>query len=428
MSSDVRSLLRQQRAARRIEHPHAAYSDAGKLLCTLCREQLKAESLWNSHLGSQSHKERLQQQQQQQQQPTASRIESPPPPPGESSNGRAHKRKLDATDAADDVDMGDAAAVRRKRGRPDVISLTGLPLGGDGDSSNSSSNTNGGGGDGKSDALTPEQISSAGSSSNNSKDSIMTPPGLTRKLSVTPSQGIELQIPSRPATPAHARRDGGGPTSSSSGGVFNVQSQNGSSTPVAAAAAAAAAAAFRDASGTTAASTTLKDASSSSSSSSAAAAAAAASAAAHAVDESEWAAFEADIAATTAPYDEKAIISAPAMTNEEAAAAKEAEDAAHAERKLQADMDIEFEREEAKRALEDEFEEMKELEQRVGKLKEMRAAFLNMRTQNAQHEPGLADANRPRGNVLLEKRDDDDEDEDEDDEDEDEWDLFRFRR
>ncbi|KAG5927881.1 hypothetical protein E4U53_002786 [Claviceps sorghi] len=424
MPSDVRSLLRQQRAARRIDHPHAAYSDAGKLLCTLCREQLKTESLWNTHLGSQIHKERLQQLQQHhpqeqqqllQQQRRASRTDSPPPPPpGESSNGRAHKRKLDATDAPDDVDMGDAATIRRKRGRPDIISLASLPL--DGDS---------GGGQGKSDVLTPEQNPSAASSSsssnnnngnNNGKDGIMTPPGLTRKSSVTPSQGVELQIPSRPATPGRAHnRDSAGSTSLS-GGYFHVQSQNGLSTPVAAAAS-------DGALDTTAAQTTLKDASSFS--------AAAAAADAAPVDESEWAAFEADIAATTAPYDEDAVISAPAMTSEEAAA-KEAEEAAHAERRLQADMDIEFEREEAKRALEDEFDEMRELEERVGKLKEMRAAFLNKRSQNVQHEPeqkpALAHDNHSRDEMLVENRDDEDEDDDDEDDEDDEWDLFRFRR
>lgn len=381
MSSDVRSLLRQQRAARRINHPHAAYSDAGKLLCSLCREQLKAESLWDTHLLSQSHKGHLQQQQQQQQREISS-VESSLPL-DEISNGRVAKRKLDSADTLEDVEMRDAA--RRKRSKSDLMTLAGLPLNG---------------GDGKSEIFTPDQIPSAGSS--NSKENTRTPPGLTRTLS-TPSQGVELQIPSRPATPAYRE----GASTSSSGGHFGAQSQNGPSTPVAPRAPATTA--------TGAASTTSK----------------ADSAAAAPVDESEWAAFEADIAAATVPYDQGAVISAPAMTSEEAAAAKEAEEAASAERKLQVDIDIEAEREEAKRALEDEFDQMKGLEERVDKLKEMRAAYLKKRSESISRDgvqkPVLEVSNGVRDGVVDDNDDDDDDDDDED-EDEDDWDSFRFRR
>ncbi|KAG6119952.1 hypothetical protein E4U14_004459 [Claviceps sp. LM454 group G7] len=444
MSSDVRSLLRQQRAARRIDHPHAAYSDAGKLLCTLCREQLKAEALWDAHLSSQPHQERLQhhRQQRQQQRNPGNNIESAPsgPPPlplDEGSNARmVHKRKLaSSTDAAEDADMGDDEA-RRKRGRPDVISLTGLEMPIDGSS-----------GYGKQrETLTPEPMPSVGN--HNSKESTMTPSGLTtRKASVTPTQGVELQIPSRPATPAQAHREGAGSGTSSAGGYFNLQSQSrpqtGPSTPMSAAAAVAST------------STTLREASSASSSlaapsavavAGASSSAATAATAAAPVDESEWAAFEADIAATEIPYDQDAVISAPAMTNEEAAAAKEAQDAAEAQSRAQVDVDIEYEREEAKRALEEEFEQMKGLEERVGKLKEMRAAFLTQRSQSTRHdgesevqkshlgaaaaaaasrEVEMLDENLPdRGEGEGEDEDDDEEEEEEDDE----WDLFRFRR
>ncbi|KAG5975743.1 hypothetical protein E4U58_000083 [Claviceps cyperi] len=434
MSSDVRSLLRQQRAARRINHPHAAYSDAGKLLCTLCREQLKAEALWDAHLSSQPHlhQERLQhyrQQGQQQHGNPGNSIESapsgpPPPPLDEGSNARmVHKRKLASST---DADMGDDEA-RRKRGRPDVISLTGLKMPMDG-----------GSGDGKQrETLTPEPMPSVGN--HHSKESTMTPSGLTRKASVTPTHGVELQIPSRPATPAQAHREGAGSGTSSAGGYFNLHSQSrpqtGPSTPMSAAAAVAST------------STTLREASSASSSSLAApgpsaSSSAAAAAAAALVDESEWAAFEADIAATEVPYDEDAVISAPAMTNEEAAAAKEAQDAAEAQSRAQVDVDIEYEREEAKRALEEEFEQMKGLEERVGKLKKMRAAFLTQRSQSTRHddesmvqkshlgaaaasgEVEMLDENLPdRGEGEGE-----DEDEDEYEEEDDEWDLFRFRR
>ena len=53
--ADVRSLLRNERASRRIVHPLAAYSPTGTLTCTICHTQLKADSLWESHLISGQH-------------------------------------------------------------------------------------------------------------------------------------------------------------------------------------------------------------------------------------------------------------------------------------------------------------------------------------------------------------------------------------
>ena len=53
--ADLRSLLRNERASRRIVHPLAAYSSTGTLICTVCHTQLKAESLWEKHLLSAQH-------------------------------------------------------------------------------------------------------------------------------------------------------------------------------------------------------------------------------------------------------------------------------------------------------------------------------------------------------------------------------------
>ncbi|MCJ1484461.1 hypothetical protein MMC06_004632, partial [Schaereria dolodes] len=58
--TDVRSLLRSERAARRITHPHATYSTTGTLVCLVCHIQLKSESLWDAHLKSAQHAMRLQ--------------------------------------------------------------------------------------------------------------------------------------------------------------------------------------------------------------------------------------------------------------------------------------------------------------------------------------------------------------------------------
>ncbi|KAM0343474.1 hypothetical protein ACHAPU_008505 [Fusarium lateritium] len=342
--SDVRSLLRQQRAARRIEHPYAAYSDAGKLLCTLCHEHVKTETLWDSHVRGEAHKARLIKAQ------TASAN-------GSNSQQTAQKRKLDETeeaidDGGGDIEMDDD---RRKRNKTD-------------------------GADGEEDK--------------DVKDQNVTPPRLTRRTSTTPSQGIEMQIPSRPATPAH--RDGS--SSSTSGGqpstlTLQSVSVNHSSRRL---------------------SSLAKDDRP--------------AATEAAVDEAEWAAFEADIAATTAPYDEDAVISAPAMTAEETAAAEAQKEEEAEKRRAQVDVDLEDEKEEATRALEEEFEEMEELEARVRRLKEKREA-LRKRGGSSSQEAGLENmTSHGKENVeipAIEEKDEEDEDEDEDEEDD--WDVFRFR-
>jgi zinc finger protein 830 len=57
--ADVRSLLRSERAARRIVHPHLSYSATGMLICLVCSIQIKSEALWDSHLRSEQHVARL---------------------------------------------------------------------------------------------------------------------------------------------------------------------------------------------------------------------------------------------------------------------------------------------------------------------------------------------------------------------------------
>ncbi|EKD13970.1 Coiled-coil domain-containing protein 16 [Drepanopeziza brunnea f. sp. 'multigermtubi' MB_m1] len=58
--ADVRSLLKSERAARRIQHQHASYTPTGTLLCTVCHLQLKSETLWDGHLRSAGHMMRAQ--------------------------------------------------------------------------------------------------------------------------------------------------------------------------------------------------------------------------------------------------------------------------------------------------------------------------------------------------------------------------------
>ena len=58
--ADVRSMLRNERVARRLNHPHLTYSTSGTLVCLVCHIQLKSEALWNNHLDSNQHAMRLQ--------------------------------------------------------------------------------------------------------------------------------------------------------------------------------------------------------------------------------------------------------------------------------------------------------------------------------------------------------------------------------
>ena len=52
----VRTLLQREREARRIQHPHLAYSKSGALSCTVCNLNVKSEALWEGHLKSANHR------------------------------------------------------------------------------------------------------------------------------------------------------------------------------------------------------------------------------------------------------------------------------------------------------------------------------------------------------------------------------------
>ncbi|KAG9827254.1 hypothetical protein KCU98_g14971, partial [Aureobasidium melanogenum] len=77
--ADVRSLLRNERASRRINHPHANYSESGKLLCAVCNVYIKTESLWENHIKSSQHVARL------------DHLRANPPPPPAPTQTRKRK-------------------------------------------------------------------------------------------------------------------------------------------------------------------------------------------------------------------------------------------------------------------------------------------------------------------------------------------------
>ncbi|KAF3070266.1 hypothetical protein CFAM422_006711 [Trichoderma lentiforme] len=379
--ADVRALLRQQRAARRINHPYALYSDAGKLLCTLCRDHIRAESHWDAHLQSDKHKKRLSALNQSIIDDANAEAEDEDQEEDEHEAGgeedaedhdalAAQKRKLDQLGPEEkDTDMDDEDEARRKRSRPATASE-------DDPSRN--------------------------------------------KKPLMPTQGVQVQIASRSSTPSQQPAVPKLATSLPSRQASNLATPASSSSM---------SISIQPQSSTASLSQSQQPAQP-----------------AQQVDEDEWAAFEADIAATSAAqdYDEEAVISRPAMTAEEAAAAaKEAEEDAvqnPESRKSKADAEIEDEREEATRALEDEFEEMQELEARVQRLKEKREALMRKRSETLTQDQAddiqtavkaVSDPqDKGKENVHTTgdstKADADDEDEDDEDE-EDDWDGFRFR-
>ncbi|KAH8902061.1 hypothetical protein BR93DRAFT_888024 [Coniochaeta sp. PMI_546] len=380
--ADVRSLLRQQRAARRIIHPHAAYSEAGKLLCTVCHEQVKAESLWDGHIRSPAHLQRVQKLQ-------ASR-------PTAAQHTASNKRKHD-DDAMDAISTGDEEVdgLRKKRSRHDVHGAT--------------------------DKTTPTRTKPP------------TPP-LPRRTSGTPSQGFEMQIPSRPATPVAVRTDFGGSNGTTAAVNRSPLRPQKEPSTVAGFVPATDKTGFKPTSSVGLATIPPPGTDALSSG-------AQGDEVAQEVDEDEWAAFEADLLHSNsngtsarpgiaAPED--AVISAPAMTADELAAKSAEED--RERRRATADIELDNEKEDATRALEEEFEDMEELEARVQRLKERREALRNRQgtptvtaAEGFQEEKHI-DAAVANGKENAEGAEEsDDEDDDEDEEDADDWAGFRFK-
>lgn len=285
--ADVRAMLKNERAARKILHKYASYA-TGTLLCTVCRLQLKSDTLWEGHLRSAGHIMRAQKLEDSQE------IQAPAPEPNPFIERNKKKRK-----ASDDEDT------IRKRTK-----------------------------------------GASGSSAELSDTSETTAP---ETRSIKPLKNT-IQIPSRPATPLKS-------------------AETKPKTP--------------------------------------------------AVDEDEWAAFEADIAAAEIPvantYDE-GVITAPAISAAELAA-KDKEEDNRREREKQ-DAELEGDKEDAAKRMEDELEEIEGLEQRVKKLKEMREALRSKNKAGALEDQAVPlPAEKQRRDEAGAGDDEDDEDEDEYDED-----------
>lgn len=129
------------------------------------------------------------------------------------------------------------------------------------------------------------------------------------------------------------------------------------------------------------------------------------------VDENEWAAFEADIAATEEIDPSAGVIEAKPLS------AADLEKETREERKEKAERDLEEEKEDAARKMEVELEEMERLEERVRKLRERREAL-----RKKESVASLPTPVEPVPTSVVEEDEDDDDEEDEDD-----WDGFRMK-
>ncbi|CAJ2504911.1 Uu.00g123050.m01.CDS01 [Anthostomella pinea] len=400
--TEARTLLRAHRVEHRIKHPHAAYSDAGKLLCKLCHEPVKTESLWEGHLRSPNHRQKLQALQSS----TTNTGAAATPPAADG------KRKHDDVDESiSEADEDFEEAIRKKRSRLDNTNVDAPPSNGHGHSS-------------------------GGAFSD--KERTQTPPVLSRRTSGTPVQGVEIAIPSRPATPLAGSNSansvpkiapvgrslliGSAPDAAASStgpgqgqGVGLAISTESLVVPV------------QQHPNTTSNSTAPTSAPPTTTTT---------------VDEAEWAAFEAEMEAAATPLQSNPntyavdayTISAPALTAAEVAAKSHEEE--NERRKHSLDAQMADEREDATRQLEAEFEEMEELEGRVRRLKERReelrkGSVMNLKAAAAASADGSIHSKAGQGKENLANRDGEDdgeEDEDDDeDEDQDEWDGFRFK-
>ncbi|RYC54378.1 hypothetical protein CHU98_g11834, partial [Xylaria longipes] len=311
--ADARALLRAHRAENRIEHPHAAYSDAGKLLCKLCRDVVKTESLWDTHIRSQPHRQRLQ------------RLQKLSSPPAQGADEDTNKRKR-GEDSDKDMSNGkeDSDTVRMKRSRADTA-VSHVPT------SNGTNGTNGTGG---------------GLLNEKDKEKTQTPPGLARRTSGTPVQGIEIAIPSRPATPLAGFNSNVSTPKAASMGRAALLGADTTSTPGAPTAQQRAVASIpiSNETLTTPAQNTIQAPTTGNNT------AAPAQASSGVIDEAEWAAFEAEMAVLDVPappttmngassnlYAE-AIISAPALTKAQLAAKSQEEENERRKRAAEVEM------------------------------------------------------------------------------------------
>ncbi|KAJ5928767.1 hypothetical protein N7466_007723 [Penicillium verhagenii] len=138
-----------------------------------------------------------------------------------------------------------------------------------------------------------------------------------------------------------------------------------------------------------------------------------------AVDEDEWAAFEREVAEPSRMPEESAAVAAAAtisaapVSADEIAAQQERDTATTSRAR---DAELEGVREDAARFMEEEFDEMDQLEERVRRLKHMREELREKRARDEAQDRPMVSEDPHAGES---ESDDDDEDED--------WDDWRFK-
>lgn len=149
------------------------------------------------------------------------------------------------------------------------------------------------------------------------------------------------------------------------------------------------------------------------------------------VDEDEWAAFEREVAAPSRLPQAPSAVAAPATISAAPMTAEQIEEQQRQEKQAMRtrEAQTEGEREDAARFLEDEFDEMEQLEERVRRLKQKRE---ELRAKHASEEV----ESRPGDEVLPPESVGQDgiapgskggDNEDDEDDDDDDWDDWRFR-
>ncbi|MCJ1387659.1 hypothetical protein MMC18_000502 [Xylographa bjoerkii] len=315
--ADVRSLLRNERASRRINHPQASYSSAGTLSCRTCQIPLRSESLWDLHIKSASHLKRLKQ----------------------IAEGTTHGAMTSRKRKADD---GDVSEDLRKRSKA----------------------TNG----------LPEGFFDVGAQVNEAGDTLEAPAEAPSAAPI-PTTNLEDAMPSIPVEGKVPDPDVPSAFFESAAKTAKPVSAADVLTPV--------------------------------------------------VDESEWAAFEAEVArlATPPPQPsaltaEATIIAAPLTAAEIAARSREE---ASSQAKERREVELEGEKEDASRRLEEEFDEMEELEARVRRLREKREEIRRRREEGIGVVKSTEGVRETRGEGVVTGL------KDEEDEDEDDWDEWGMR-
>ncbi|KAL8900230.1 MAG: hypothetical protein Q9192_001187 [Flavoplaca navasiana] len=314
--ASVRSLLRDERANRRIAHPHLTYSTTGTLVCQVCRTQIKTEALWGKHLESTSHTTNVQR--------IRESVAKTPALVQDSKRGNGSKKRK-----ADDDSSDDDTRKRTKGQDPsDLVERK------------------------ENNVAFPDSKQLDHRLTNDQNQKI---------------QGIQTQPPTT------------NPESKPDGGPFNTPAGPPDPTN-------------------------------------------------NPIDEEEWAAFQREVASPppeTSAFTATADISAAPMTAAELAAQSREEASRQAKERMEAD--VEGEKEDAARQMEEELDELAELEDRVRKLREKRELLRVQRTME-KGEDGISigekvppDKDMDNNIVEAEEGSHDDSDDDDDDN---EWGIW----